>query len=288
VVQSHRPATDAAAYLQSLDAPLDGGTDEFTQMLQNNSFLSRVLAPIVAGAAGFVGRFTPVARRDKIKEQLQLAGLGGTMHAEDFLAIQILAGIGGVGLGLVFLVLGHGAPTTRFGLMLMLSAIGVLGPQSWLTRQVTARKHRIFMDLPDVLDLLAISVEAGVGFEGAIDVVCQRFDSPLAREFSLCLREMALGLPRREALQNLKKRTQVPELNNFILALTQADALGMPIGRVLHTQAAEMRVRRRQYAREKGAKMPVKILFPLMLFIFPPILIIVMGSAMGTMSKIFV
>jgi tight adherence protein C len=286
LVQARHPLTDPTAYLHSLDRPLDESAgDEFAELL-SNSFLARVVRPFGSAALGYIGRLTPIARRDKIKEQLQLAGLNATVRAEDFLATQILAAIGGVAFGLVILVFGSGSPTMRFGLLILTSVIGVIGPEAWLSRKVEARKHRIFMDLPDVLDLLAISVEAGVGFEGAIDIVCQHFDSVLAREFSLTLREMALGLPRRDALQNLKKRTQVPELNNFILALTQADALGMPIGRVLHSQAGEMRNRRRQYAREKAGKMPVKILFPLVAFIFPAILIITLGPAASTMKQI--
>jgi len=124
-----------------------------------------------------------------------------------------------------------------------------------------------------------------MGFEGALDVVCQNFDSPLAQEFSRTLREMELGLPRRDAFQNLKRRTEVPELSNFVLALVQADALGIPIGRVLKAQAAEMRSRRRQWAREKAAKLPVKILFPLVLFIFPAVLIVVLGPAASSITR---
>jgi tight adherence protein C len=169
--------------------------------------------------------------------------------------------------------------------LLLLAATGVLFPQSWLRRKVDERKEAIFLDLPDVLDLLAISVEAGVGFEGALDIVCKHFSSPLAEEFSRTLKEMELGLPRREALQNLKRRTEVPELSNFVLALVQADALGMPIGRVLHTQAGEMRLKRRQWAREKAGKLPVKILFPLVLFIFPAVLIVILGPAGSTIGK---
>jgi tight adherence protein C len=209
------------------------------------------------------------------------------MRAEDFIVMQILAGVGGVGFGLAYFLLSPGSMTLRAGALLLLGAVGVLGPRSWLARKITARKHSIFMDLPDVLDLLAISVEAGVGFEGALDIVCRHFDSPLSREFSRTLREMELGLPRREALQNLKKRTEVPELSNFVLALTQADALGMPVGRVLHTQATEMRSKRRMYAREKAGKLPVKMLFPMMAFIFPAILIVVLGPAASGISKAF-
>jgi tight adherence protein C len=152
-------------------------------------------------------------------------------------------------------------------------------PRSWLERQVEDRKDAIRRDLPDTLDLLAISVEAGLGFEGALGVVCENFQSPLAEEFARTLREMELGLPRREALHNLKRRTEVPELSNFVLTLTQADALGMPVGRVLKGAAEEMRSKRRQWAREKASKLPVKILFPLVLFIFPSIFVVLLGPA---------
>jgi tight adherence protein C len=118
-----------------------------------------------------------------------------------------------------------------------------------------------------------------MGFEGALEIVCNHFSSPLADEFHRTLREMELGLPRRDAFQNLKRRTEVPELSNFVLALIQADALGIPIGRVLRTQASEMRAKRRQWAREKAAKLPVKMLIPLTLFIFPAIMIVVLGPA---------
>jgi tight adherence protein C len=157
-------------------------------------------------------------------------------------------------------------------------------PNVWLNRKLQDRRDEILRDLPDTLDLLAISVEAGVGFEGALGIVCEHFHSPLADEFSRTLKEMELGLPRREALQNLKRRTEVPELSNFVLALTQADALGMPIGRVLKTQAGEMRLKRRQWAREKAGKLPVKIMFPLVLFIFPPLFVVVLGPAASSIS----
>ena len=117
--------------------------------------------------------------------------------------------------------------------------------------------------------------------------MCDNFSSPLADEFSRTLREMELGLPRREALQNLKKRTEVPELSNFVLTLTQADALGMPVGRVLKTAAEEMRKKRQAWAREKAAKLPVKILFPLVLFIFPAIFVVLMGPAASDIQGAF-
>jgi tight adherence protein C len=167
----------------------------------------------------------------------------------------------------------------------LMTFVGTAAPLAWVRRHRDARVSAIKNDLPDVLDLLAISVEAGAGFEYAVDVATRHFDSPLARELARALREMELGLTRKEAMQNLKRRTEVPELSNFVLTLIQADALGMPIGRVLHTQAAEMRTKRRQWAREKAGKLPVKIMFPLVLFIFPALLVVVLGPAASSIMK---
>ena len=132
---------------------------------------------------------------------------------------------------------------------------------------------------------LAISVEAGVGLEGAMEVVSERFDSPLANEFARTLSEMELGLSRKDALQNLKRRTDVPELSAFVTALIQADALGMSIGRVLKVQAGEMRTKRRQWARERAAKLPVKIIFPLVMCIFPAVLVVVIAPAASEIGQ---
>lgn len=284
IVQGRQTASDPAAYLQSLDE--DRIPDEFEDKL-NEPFISRVLRPAGNRIAARVSQVTPVGQREKIRQQLVLAGLAGRIRAEDFLTIQLVSIFGGLLLGILYLTSASGARNTKLLFFVLLIAIGALGPRSWLNRKVKERKEAIFMDLPDVLDLLAISVEAGVGFEGALDIVCTHFDSPLALEFSRTLKEMELGLPRREALQNLKRRTEVPELSNFVLALVQADALGMPIGRVLHTQAGEMRLKRRQWAREKAGKLPVKILFPLVLFIFPAVMIVVLGPAAATIGRSF-
>ena len=284
LVASRQPATDAASYLESLER--DDHVDLFEEKLEE-PFVTRVLRPLSGSLLENIGRFTPVAQRDRVRAQLTQAGLSATIRAEDFLAIQILTTIAGVALGLAYLGFGSGSAKIRLLVALIVGAAAFFLPQAWLTRHVDARKLQIFLDLPDVLDLLAISVEAGVGFEGAMAIVCEHFDSPLAQEFSRSLKEMELGLPRREALQNLKKRTEVPELSNFVLTLVQADALGMPIGRVLHTQAVEMRSKRRQWAREKAAKLPVKILFPLVLFIFPPVLIVLIGPAASEIIHAF-
>jgi tight adherence protein C len=280
-VSRRRLAGDPTTYIHELelDAAVESGEgDAFTNRMRQ-PFLHRVLKPFGTGMLDRITSLTPRNYVLKVHHQLLLAGMSTSVRAEEFITGQVIAtGIGLAGaLGLIALL--HPS-ASKITLVLVLGpGVGALFPSAWLSRKVQERKDAILRDLPDVLDLLAISVEAGVGFEGALEIVCTHFDSPLAQEFSRTLKEMELGLPRREALQNLKRRTEVPDLSNFVLALTQADALGMPIGRVLHTQAREMRTKRRQWAREKAGKLPVKILFPLIVFIFPAVLVVILGPA---------
>lgn len=281
-----RVAGDPTAYLHDLDSNEfdQGETGSFTSRM-HLPFLSRVMRPLGARFVDRVTSLTPRNHVTKVHRQLLLAGMSATIRSEEFITAQAIA----TGVGFVVAILGVALlslSTSKATLLLvLLPSIGGMAPSSWLTRKAKERQDAILNDVPDVVDLLAISVEAGVGFEGAIEIVCQHFESPLSEELSRTLKEMELGLPRREALQNLKKRTDVSDLSNFILALTQADALGMPIGRILHTQATEMRNKRRARAREKAAKLPVKILFPLILFIFPAVLIVILGPAMASVSK---
>ena len=286
VAKSRRPAFNVAEYFHDLDAETGGPVDEFEAKLAQ-PFWVRVVQPFSGRALKSVTRLTPSDYLERTHRKLLLSGLTGTMRAEEFVIAQASAtGLLTVG-ALAYLLLAHPAP--RIGIMLLILApiIGWCLPASWLSRKVSERQGAILKDLPDTLDLLAISVEAGMGFEGALEIVCQHFKSPLADEFSRTLHEMELGLPRRDAFQNLKRRTEVPELSNFVLALLQADALGIPIGRVLKTQATEMRNKRRQWAREKAAKLPVKMLFPLVLFVFPAIMVVVLGPAAAGIAQAF-
>ncbi len=276
---------DPGAYLRSLEVVEEEG-DEFERLLAQ-PFLSRVVRPFAGRILATFGALLPRHYRERIQNKLVHAGIAGQLRAEEIIALQVL----GAAVGLVLALVNLGTRTVGGGpalvLLVALPVIGAQLPSSWLDRKVEERRDAILRDLPDTLDLLAISVEAGVGFEGALGVVCDNFTSPLADEFARTLREMELGLPRREALHNLKKRTEVPELSNFVLTLTQADALGMPIGRVLKTAAEEMRSKRQQWAREKAAKLPVKILFPLVLFIFPAIFVVLLGPAASDIGAAF-
>jgi tight adherence protein C len=278
------PAGESADdYLRSLeDAP--EARDEF-QILLAQPFLSRVVRPMSASMLSLVGSVLPGNYRDRMHHQLVRGGLSNQFRAEEIISLQALGGLVGLLVGLLLVFTGTVGGGMGIIVAVLLPVLGAQLPKSWVDRKVDERMESIKKDLPDTLDLLAISVEAGMGFEGALGLVCENFSSPLADEFARTLREMELGLPRREALQNLKKRTEVPELSNFVLTLTQADALGMPIGRVLKTAADEMRSKRRQWAREAAAKLPVKILFPLVLFIFPALFVVLMGPSASTMYE---
>jgi tight adherence protein C len=234
-----------------------------------------------------VANNTPAAILDKLHEQLLQAGLTAKIRAEEFLAVNLVTGVVAVFVALGWMAVSH--PSARMGVMgfALLTIAGVCTPRAWLRRRVDDRKQSMFRDLPDALDLMVISVEAGVSFDGALQVVADHLQGPLGDELTRTLTEMELGLSRREALQNLRRRADQPELTHVVVSLLQADALGMPIGRVLRAQATEMRSKRRQWAREKAGKLPVKILLPLVLFIFPPVMVIVVGPAWSDIVKIF-
>ena len=157
--------------------------------------------------------------------------------------------------------------------------IGVLGPEVFLTRAVNDRKASIEKDLPDIIDLLVISVEAGLGFESALDRVAQNIPGILADEFSRMLQETRVGVSRHRAMKDLAERTDVEDLNSFIMSINQADAFGVSIARMLRVQAEELRIRRRQRAQERAFAAPVKMTFPLVLFIFPSIFVVLLGPA---------
>jgi tight adherence protein C len=278
-----RPDQDAVDYLQELEADELGVGDYEAHLSQ--PFLTRIVRPIGERGLKAISSLTPSNYLDSVHKKLLLAGMASTVRAEEFVTAQAALTLFSALAAVALVLLTHPPSNKAVLFLVLLPTMGALFPAAWLNRKVSERKLMILRDLPDTLDLLAISVEAGMGFEGALEVVCQNFTSPLADEFSRTLREMELGLPRRDAFQNLKRRTEVPELSNFVLALLQADALGIPIGRVLKTQAAEMRNKRRQWAREKAGKLPVKIMFPLVCFIFPAVLVIVLGPAGSSIGQ---
>jgi tight adherence protein C len=248
--------------------------------------VNRVFGPTALRIRHTLSRLYPSRDIDRVHADLLKAGLTGAVRAEEFVALQVSSVLIGAAIGLVDLATGFGSVKLGIALLILLPIFGAVGPAFWLRRRVSGRFEEVTKDLPDVLDLMTISVAAGLGLEQAMQVSCSHFDSAVCDELRLTLREMELGLSRHDALENLKLRTDIDDLVTFAVVLSQADVLGLPIGRVLQAQADEMRDKRRQRARERAAKVPVKILFPLAFCFLPAIMVIVVGPLVGPMKAV--
>jgi tight adherence protein C len=237
-------------------------------------FSERFLRPFVDRIGRRVTSLQPKDRAQKLQALIDLAGRPLGMNAGSFVAAQIVLAVvvGVVGIGLAILL----ALPWYLGLVFG-AVLGYIGPQYQLKRIVTARQKEITLALPNALDLLCISVEAGLAFDAALARVIEKFDNALSREFAFVLNEIRLGRPRHEALEDLGKRAGVQELASFIQALVQSDQLGVGIARVLRIQSDEMRRRRRQKAEAKAQQASLKMLFPMVGCIFPVLFIILLG-----------
>jgi tight adherence protein C len=220
-----------------------------------------------------------------VARKLRAAGFARRISPTGFLAAKVLTGTGGL---LVGAVLGS-SRGTAIALLLGLMGAGMLFvlPDMALTFRARSRNETIRSELPDVLDLLAVSVEAGLGFDGAVQKVTEHMRGPLVDEFSLALGEMRVGESRADALRHLSERVDAAEMAAFVRAIIQADQLGIALGRILRVQAADARHRRQAAAEEKAMKAPIKMLFPTVLFIFPAMFVVILGPAMISLLDTF-
>jgi len=245
----------------------------------------RVLTPALKGIEALGRRFTPAGYSDVVRHKLVLAGNPDNLDVDRFVSLKLL---GASSLVLWawfffgFMHMGNFYNTIATGL---LTFCAFIAPDTIVRRAIDDRQHEIAVRLPDVLDMLVISVEAGLGFEQAVDRTIAAVPGALSEEFGRMLQETRVGSSRADALRALDERTDVPELRSFILAMLQADAFGVSIGRILRAQADEMRVRRRQRAQEEAQKAPVKMLFPLIFCIFPSLFVVVLGPAAMQIMK---
>ena len=242
-------------------------------------FSDRVVTPAFGRFASLGRRLSPSGQADRIRRRLDLAGNPPRWDVDRVYAFKTLGLISGFLLGLLAtLAFGAGA-LVAIGVTIVLSLLGFYMPDIVLLQISQTRQERMQRELPDALDLLSISVEAGLGFDAALSQVARNTTGPLAEEFFRVLQEMQIGTGRTAAMRALGERTTVPELRGFVTAMVQADAFGVPIANVLRVQAGEMRVKRSQRAEEKAQKVPVKILFPLIFCILPALFIVVIGPA---------
>ncbi|MGB2875865.1 MAG: type II secretion system F family protein [Gaiellaceae bacterium] len=249
-------------------------------------FRERVLVPLGDRLAKWTLKLHPKTTVEGVSARLLAAGLGRTLSPTAFLAFKSALALGGLVLGAIF-----GGAAKGFGGVLFfsiaLAGFGFIAPDLAVSSKARSRKERIRSELPDALDLMAVSVEAGMGFDGAIAKLTEHMSGPLADEFALTLSEIRIGESRQDALKKLADRTGTPELSSFVRAIIQADQLGISLGRILRVQATDSRFKRQAAAEEKAMKAPIKMLFPTVLFIFPAMFLVILGPAFLNLSKIF-
>jgi tight adherence protein C len=249
-------------------------------------FRARVVVPAKEKLAGFVLKIHPKTTHDSVRSKLLAAGMGRTVSPTGFLAAKSALGLGGLVLGAFFGgALSGGVGVLVFGLAL--GGLAFLAPDFVVGARARKRRDAIKAQLPDALDLLAVSVEAGLGFDGAIAKLTDHMDGALTEEFGLTLNEIRIGETRQDALKKLSERCDTPELSGFVRAIIQADQLGISLGRILRVQAADTRLRRQAAAEEKAMKAPIKMLFPTVMFIFPAMFLVILGPAFLNLSKLF-
>jgi len=247
-------------------------------------FRERAFAPFAAQVAKLMLRLNPRTTTESVAAKLMAAGMRKTSPT-GFIAAQGIMVIAGGFFGLI--VGGMASPAQAPFFALLLGALGFLAPKLILSSRVQRRQASVAAELPDALDLLSVSVEAGLGFDGAVQKLTEHMEGPLIEEFEMALGEMRIGEGRQEALKKMAQRSASPEMGSFVRAIVQADQLGISLGRILRIQATDSRLKRQMLAEEKAMKAPIKMLFPTVIFIFPAMFIVVLGPAFLNLSTIF-
>lgn len=271
---------------QRLEAFKRGGQPEESAP-DVRTFSERVVSPLLKGATGALGALLPKSILSGVERKLVIAGEPMTMSG--FLTMVVVATGAAAGLGLlIMLVAGGGSVSlTTMAVIAGITLVGFYLPFWIVNSRARQRQAAIIKSLPDAFDLITTCVEAGLGLDAALSRVAEKVEGPFAQELARSLRDIALGKSRRDALKELGDRTMVPDLVQFTNAVVQAEAMGSSIGMVLRVQAEQLRVRRRQRAEEAAYKAPVKMLFPLVLFIFPTLFIVILGPAAITIKNGF-
>jgi tight adherence protein C len=245
-------------------------------------FIERTLRPLAARMSNSVSRIASNSFQETTAKRLALAGNPGNLRVADWLGVKaVSAVVGALVFVLLFIVLGFMSLPfpLNIGMVVVGLLLGYTLPEFWLGGRVRKRQHAILLQIPDALDLLTISVRAGLGFDAALGKVVEKLHGPLTDEFRRALAEVRVGKARREALRDIVPRTEVGPLTNFIGAIIQAEQLGVSISKVLQVQSEQLRIERRQRAEEQAAKAPIKMLFPLVGCIFPSLFIVILGPA---------
>ncbi|MDW7650958.1 MAG: type II secretion system F family protein [Bacillota bacterium] len=255
--------------------------EEFADIRQaelSTSLSERLISPMLGALSGLATRLLPTEILQSLEKKVQQSGRTGGFSARDYLGMKVIFAIG---LPITFYIVSGGVLETRVMMLMGVSAlIGWKFPDVRLDSQVRSRINDIEKNFPDVLDLLTVSVEAGLGFDGAMAKVVEKSEGPVAEEFRRVLHEVKMGKTRRDALRDFADRSGVDDVRSFTSAIIQSDQLGLNIGKTLKNQSEQMRRKRRQRVEEKAMKVPVKMLIPMVTFIFPTIFVVLLGPAL--------
>ena len=282
-----REARDSLSQVDGYDVGAASKAGIIDEADLQGSVLERLRTQMFSGAGEFGRKLTPAGYIEKVRQKFVMAGRDSTAEVDRFLASRVFA-IGAIPFILIFAFIWNPLGLegiTRIGLVGAILLALILGPDASLSRAVEARQTSILRDLPDVLDLLTISVEAGLGFEQALDKTIETVPGALSTEFARMLGETRAGASRADAMRSLDARIDISEVRSFVLAILQADTFGVSIGRVLRSQSDDMRIRRRQIAQEKAQKAPVKMLIPMVLCIFPALFVVVLVPALLQIAR---
>ena len=257
-----------------------GETVSLEELELSQPFSQRVVMPIMHRLGEISSRFTPQHVVEQTRIRLEMAGNPGRMDASTFMFLHFVsAGIFG---GLVFMLSLFSRTYTlpiKLVIVLVFTILGYFFPDLWIRSKINSRQKQVRKAMPDALDLLTICVEAGLGFDAAMSKVNEKWDNELSLAFGRVIREIQLGKLRRDALRDMSERLGLAELTSFVAAVIQSEMLGVSMAKVLRIQSDQMRIRRRQHAEEEAHKAPIKMIFPLGLFIFPALLIVLLTPA---------
>lgn len=251
----------------------------------SGSFRTRMLEPFIRQVGGIFGRLTPASSIDSLEHQLNIAERPYGLGPREFYGLRIIFMI--IGILAAFYIIQQERDITHLIGAILAAYVGIFGPAVWLKRRVRRRQDQIRKGLPDALDMLSVTAEAGLGFDQSLQRVSEYWQTPVGVEFGRVVSEMEMGVSRQQALRNMADRLDVHELSSFVAVIIQSDQLGMSIADALHAQAQQMRVERRFRAQEAARKVPLKMLFPMLLLIFPAMLAVVCGPSIPILSDFF-
>jgi tight adherence protein C len=273
--------------LRSQVGDVSGSVTNLRRDQLNRSALERLVFPFAGKVVSSITRLTPLDLYGRVNRLIVLAGNPPAFTAERIVAFKIVFAIVGLVVGLLLVPLLPFTNVLKVGAVALLTLLGYTVPSAAIAARASRRQKEIRKALSDTMDLLTISVEAGLGFDAALGQVVRNVPGPLSEEISRMLQEMQIGVSRSEALRHLTDRTEVPELDGFVLSMIQADKYGVGVAKVLRAQAQELRQKRRQRAEETAQKVPLKLLFPMIFMVLPALFIVILGPGIIKIYEAF-